>query len=71
MAQRNGRATTPLPPLAQPGHHSPQATPGLTLVTSNSNPGSEAAIRHLMRVHGIDRYAAIALYLKQRLEGLG
>ena len=40
-------------------------------MTSNSNYASEAVIRRLMRVHGIDRYAAIALYLKQRLEGLG
>jgi hypothetical protein len=40
-------------------------------MTSNSNYVSEAVIRRLMRDHGIDRSAAIALYLKQRMEGLG
>jgi DNA-binding MurR/RpiR family transcriptional regulator len=40
-------------------------------VTSNSNYASEAAIRRLMQKHGIDRFEAIRLYLKQRIEGLG
>lgn len=39
-------------------------------MTTNSNPGIEAAIRALMRERNIDRTTAIHIYLKERLEGL-